>query len=70
MISFGRCEVEIIKDIHYQKSYRHVNKGGNYGETEFLLSFNWPLSMKVKMRKFPSPELEDSPASAVAVKLL
>ena len=26
--------------------------------------------MKVKMRNFPSPELEDSPTSAVAVKLL
>ena len=31
---------------------------------------NWPSSMKVKMRNLPSPELEDSPASAVAVKLL
>jgi hypothetical protein len=45
-----------LEKIHTsQNPARHVNKGSNQGETEFLLSFSWSSSMKMKMRNFPGP---------------
>ena len=43
------------KDTYEPKSCRHVDKGSNQRENEFLLSFYWPSDMKVKIRNFPSP---------------
>jgi hypothetical protein len=45
-----------LEKIHTSlESSRHVNKGSNQGETEFLLSFSWSSRMKMKMRNFPGP---------------
>jgi hypothetical protein len=49
----------ISEDGHLKLEKIHTSQNPAYmltkGETEFLLSFSWSSSMKVKMRNFPGP---------------